>query len=251
MPPVAFFRPAWRGSAAWKSPNSRYFTAIEHPAASGPDRTGPAARLGQRIRLAASIGCSGLPSTLIGRNASLLTSTGSRRWGRDGRGKVHRLAQDQVFRLLDVGIDRLIRLLGAASQSGQRQRRAHHLQEAAPRYRIDPLGRPGAGTPRCITSWNAGVSASSSEASPEASSRLAVELAPGPRQASSGSPARALSAMRFAHSPGDVRLLHSMSFPASSLIGGMSRSWSTPAACGCGTAAVRYLPSASWLVNFG
>jgi hypothetical protein len=57
------------------------------------------------------------------------------------RSKVVRLAQNQIFRLLDVGIDRLIRLLGATGQAGQRHRRAHQLHEAAPRNRIDPLLR--------------------------------------------------------------------------------------------------------------
>ncbi len=57
------------------------------------------------------------------------------------RGKVHRLAQNQVFRRLDVGINRLIGLLGATGQPGQRHRCAHQLQEAAARNRIDPLLR--------------------------------------------------------------------------------------------------------------
>ena len=57
------------------------------------------------------------------------------------RRKVHRLAQHQVLRLLDVRIDRLIRLLGATREPSQRQRRAHHLQKSAPADRIDPLAR--------------------------------------------------------------------------------------------------------------
>ena len=57
------------------------------------------------------------------------------------RGKVHRLAQNQIFRRLDVRINRLVGLLGATGQPGQRHRRAHQLQEAAPRNRIDPLLR--------------------------------------------------------------------------------------------------------------
>ena len=57
------------------------------------------------------------------------------------RGKVHGLAQNQIFRRLDVGINWLVRLFGATSQTGQRQRSAHHLKEAAPRDGIDPLLR--------------------------------------------------------------------------------------------------------------
>ena len=54
------------------------------------------------------------------------------------RGKVHRLAENQIFRRFDVGIDRLIGLLGAAGQSGQRRRCAHEFEEAAPRNLIAP-----------------------------------------------------------------------------------------------------------------
>src|SRR5580704_2867886 len=54
-------------------------------------------------------------------------------------GKVHRTAKNQVLRLLYIGEDRLIRLLRAASESGEREARAHHLEEAAPRDRVDPL----------------------------------------------------------------------------------------------------------------
>ncbi len=57
------------------------------------------------------------------------------------RRKVHRLAQNQILRLLDIRKDRLIRLLRATRQPSQRQRRAHHLQKAAPAHRIDPLAR--------------------------------------------------------------------------------------------------------------
>ena len=57
------------------------------------------------------------------------------------RSKIHRLAKNQVFRRLDVGINRLVGLLGATGQSCQRQRSAHQLHESAPRNRIDPLLR--------------------------------------------------------------------------------------------------------------
>ena len=66
-----------------------------------------------------------------------------KRNGAGGKGKsrckVHRLAQNQIFGRLHIRIDRLIGLLGATGESGQRHRRAHHLQKAAPRHRIDPL----------------------------------------------------------------------------------------------------------------
>ncbi len=57
------------------------------------------------------------------------------------RRKVHRLAQHQVFRLLHIRKNRLIRLLRATRQASQSQRSAHHLQKAAPAHRIDPLVR--------------------------------------------------------------------------------------------------------------
>ena len=46
-------------------------------------------------------------------------------------GKVVRLAEQQIFRRLDVGIDRLVGLLGATGQTGQRHGCAHDLEEAA------------------------------------------------------------------------------------------------------------------------
>src|ERR1700756_3993371 len=55
--------------------------------------------------------------------------------------EVVRLAENQVFWRFDVGVNRLIGLLGATSQSRERHRRAHQLHEAATRNRIDPLLR--------------------------------------------------------------------------------------------------------------
>jgi hypothetical protein len=59
------------------------------------------------------------------------------------RGEVHRAAEDEVLGLLDVGEDRLVGLLGAAGESGQREARAHDLEEAAARDRVDPLAGGG------------------------------------------------------------------------------------------------------------
>ncbi len=53
--------------------------------------------------------------------------------------EIYWLAQNQIFRLLDVGINRFIRLLGAASQAGQRDRRPHQLHETAAGDRVYPL----------------------------------------------------------------------------------------------------------------
>ena len=58
--------------------------------------------------------------------------------GHGGR-KVHRAAQHQVFRLLHVGIDGLVRLLGTSGEPGESQRSAHHLEKAAARYGVEPL----------------------------------------------------------------------------------------------------------------
>ena len=65
----------------------------------------------------------------------------SARGERMRRGKVHRLAENQILRRLDVGINRLIGLLGATGQARESHRRAHQFEEAAPRNRIDPLLR--------------------------------------------------------------------------------------------------------------
>ena len=58
---------------------------------------------------------------------------------RKRRRKVHRLAQNQIFRRAHVRHNRLIRLLRAPGQPRQRHRRAHHLQKTPPRNRVDPL----------------------------------------------------------------------------------------------------------------
>ncbi len=55
--------------------------------------------------------------------------------------KIIWLAEDQVFGLLHIGINRLVRLLGASRQPGQRHRRTHQLHEAASRNWIHPLLR--------------------------------------------------------------------------------------------------------------
>ena len=134
------------------------------PPSSGPDRTDRAASPGSAHPTCPSTSDGpGLPSTLIGRNASDFTSTGIAPVGNGKRrGKVHRLAQDQVLGRFHIGEDRLVRLLGASGQPGQRQRRAHHLQEAAPADRIDPLPGLPRETPASSISWKPGVSASSS-----------------------------------------------------------------------------------------
>src|SRR5271155_1068240 len=59
---------------------------------------------------------------------------------RESRGEIYGLAKHQVFRSLDVRVNRLVRLLGASCQASQGHRGAHHLHEAAPRNWIDPLG---------------------------------------------------------------------------------------------------------------
>ena len=62
-----------------------------------------------------------------------------------GAGKRHRrrveerLAGHQLFGLPHVGNDLLVRLPRAGADAGQRQRRAHQLQEAAAADRIEPL----------------------------------------------------------------------------------------------------------------
>ncbi len=63
------------------------------------------------------------------------------------RGKIIRFAQDQVLGRLDVGIDRLVRLLGAPGKAGQRHRRSHQLHEPPARYRVHPLLRRGGKLP--------------------------------------------------------------------------------------------------------
>ena len=46
-------------------------------------------------------------------------------------GEVVQLADQQVRRLLDIGVDLLVRLLGASRHAGQGERRAHDLHKAA------------------------------------------------------------------------------------------------------------------------
>ena len=54
-------------------------------------------------------------------------------------GEEQRLARDDVLGLPHVGDDQLVGLAGAAGDAGQRQRRAHQLQEAAAADRVVPL----------------------------------------------------------------------------------------------------------------
>ena len=56
------------------------------------------------------------------------------------RGKIHRLSQHQIFRLLHVRINRLVRLLGTSGQTSQGDRGAHQLHKSATGNRIYPLG---------------------------------------------------------------------------------------------------------------
>ncbi len=57
------------------------------------------------------------------------------------RGKVHRLAENQVFRRFYIWVNRLIGLLGATGEPCESHRRAHQFKEAAPGNRIHPLLR--------------------------------------------------------------------------------------------------------------
>ncbi len=69
---------------------------------------------------------------------------------RKGRREVVRSAQNEVFRRFDIGIDRLIGLLGASREAGHGHGGAHQLHEAAARDRVHPLARVRPGTPaRC------------------------------------------------------------------------------------------------------
>ena len=99
-------------------------------------------RLRDRVRPAADIGMLRIPIDLnrpVRRTLDQHRHCARRK--RKRRGKIIRLAQRQIRRRRDVGINRLIRLLGATRQASQRHRRAHHLQKTAPRNRIDPLRR--------------------------------------------------------------------------------------------------------------
>jgi hypothetical protein len=60
---------------------------------------------------------------------------------RHRRGVEERLARHDLFGLPHVRHDELVGLHGAAGHAGERQRRAHQLEEAAPAHRVVPLGR--------------------------------------------------------------------------------------------------------------
>ena len=96
--------------------------------------------LGKRVRLALGHGVVGVAIYLDGAECVRLHQhrNCARRKG-ECRGEVHRLAEDEVLGLLDVGEDRLVGLLGASSKPGQRQRRTHHLEEPAAADRIHPF----------------------------------------------------------------------------------------------------------------
>ena len=86
------------------------------------------------------MGWSGLPSTLIGPVGVALDQDRNRAGVEGvGAGEVVGLAEDQVFGRFDVGIDRLVGLLGASGKAGQGHRRAHDLEESATGDGIDPL----------------------------------------------------------------------------------------------------------------
>ena len=101
------------------------------------------------------------------------------------RRKVHRPAEDEVLRLLDVGEDRLVGLLGAAGESGQREARAHDLEEAAAADGVHPLAGGGlAGKLLLHQLLEGGRSGQLIQVLPEALAGLAFELASAPRRAS-------------------------------------------------------------------
>ncbi len=136
---------------------------------------------------------------------------------RMGSGEVIWLAQHQILGRLDVGIDRLVRLLGAPGKTRQGHRRSHQLHETAPRHRVHPLlrrrrklplhGRLKLRRPRQARRSSAKSVCPSRPSAPRA-----------PRPASCGAlPASCL----FWFTP----------FPCP-LIGGRPRSWSDPWACG-------------------
>ena len=58
---------------------------------------------------------------------------------RHGGGEEHRLAGHQLLGLPHVGHDELVGLTRAGRDAGQRQRRAHQLEESAPAHRVGPL----------------------------------------------------------------------------------------------------------------
>ena len=160
------------------------------------------------------------------------------------RRKIHRLAQDQVLGRLHVGEDRLVRLLGASGQPGQRQRRAHHLQEAAPADRIHPL----TGLPRELALQHLVECRASPPARPGSSRSACRSGRPAWR---APRPASALAGRNRRH---QLRAVASCSvFPVlclcllhrwhvSQLVSSLGgRMW---------YCAVRYLPRSIWLVNF-
>ena len=58
---------------------------------------------------------------------------------RDRAGEKQGTAGDDVLGLLDVGNNLFGRLFGARADSGERERRAHQLQELTPAFRVVPL----------------------------------------------------------------------------------------------------------------
>ncbi len=173
-----------------------------------------------------------MPSTLIGRNASDFTSTGIAP-GRERmrRSKVHRLAENQILRRLHIRKDRLIRLLRASRQPGQRKRRAHHLQKAAPAHRIDPLARLRTRLPRKLLGQHRVEARLSASSSRFFQNRL-------PRVPSSFARTSAKRQLRRAQSrsPPVARRFPVFCSMSVVFIGGMSRSLSARSAVECGTA---------------
>ena len=98
-----------------------------------------------RVRGAHVVGVFGIAVELDGAELIAFDQQRNRAGGEGmGGGKVHRLAEDEILRRLDVGINRLVGLLGATGQSGEGHGCAHELEEAAARDGIDPLlGRAG------------------------------------------------------------------------------------------------------------
>ena len=107
-------------------------------------------------------GCSGFPSTLIGRYESLLTSTGTAPdRERKRRREINRLAQNQIFWRLHIRHNRLIRLLGApASPASAIDAPITFKKPAAKPDRSTP--KPAKEIPSPPARANSGVSASSS-----------------------------------------------------------------------------------------
>ena len=219
-------------NASWKSANSlrcpRYSTSFER---SGSYRSSSVAWV-SASDLPFAIGWSGIAVHLDRPERVRLHQHRDRaRRERKRRRKIHRLAQDQILRRLHVRKDRLVRLLGASGQPGQRQRSSHHLQEAAPAHRIHPL----ACLPRKLPLQHLVKSRRLRQlvqVLPEALAVLALELRAhlsqrqlSPAQSPSPAP-RSL----FPRAPVPCSL------PVVVFIGGMSRSSSARSVGGCGTA---------------